>query len=238
MNTQNTVTSTLRAMDECKVALSVDCVIFGYDQEGLKVLLVECNLPPYEGKWSLLGDFVLTDENIDNAAGRVLQHYTGLQRIYLEQVGSFGEMGRHPLGRVVTVAYYSLMQIDQYKPNGEARELAVNWFPVDELPGLAFDHDRILTKCLDTLRKGLRERPIGFELLPKRFTLSQLRNLYEVVLGISLDKRNFRRKLRALDLLVDTGGVQSDVSHRPAKLFTFDYERYLEKRNDGIHFEI
>lgn len=238
MSVDQTVENTLRAMRDCQVALSVDCVIFGYDQEGLKILLVECNLPPYQGTWSLLGDFVLQDEDLDEAAQRVLKRYTGLHQIYLEQVGSFGQKGRHPLGRVVTTAYYSLMKISDYCPDGSTNGLKVSWLPVDRLPRLAFDHEKILETCHLRLQKSVRERPIGFELLPRQFTLSQLRTLYEIVLGLELDKRNFRRKLRSLDLLIDTGEVQSDVSHRPAKLFTFDYSKYDERIRDGIHFEI
>jgi len=213
-------------------------VIFGYDQESLKILLVECKLPPYEGKWSLLGDFVLQSENINEAARRILKHYTGLDTVYLEQVATFGTPGRHPLGRVITTAYYSLMKLDEYSPNGYMFDLTVNWFPINELPGLAFDHADILYDCHLRLQKSLRERPIGFELLPKRFTLSQLRTLYEAVLGIKLDKRNFRRKMRSLDVLIDTGVQQSDVSHRPAKLFSFDHEGYRRRLEEGIHFEI
>ena len=238
MKRNPTVQSTMVAMDQCQVAFSVDCVILGYDQEGLKILLVECKLPPYEGMWSLLGDFVYPEEDIDAAAKRVLLRYTGLDEVYLEQVHTFGVLGRHPLGRVITTAYYSLIELSRYASNGTKNQLQVKWFPLDKLPCLAFDHQEILNTCHSQLQKSLRERPIGFELLPKQFTLSQLRTLYEVVLGIDLDKRNFRRKLRSLDLLVDTGVMQTEVSHRPAKLFTFDYDRYKRKRLEGIHFEI
>ena len=200
--------------------------------------MVECDLPPYEGSWSLLGDFLRDDEELDSAANRVLDQYTHLDSIYLEQVGTYGSIGRHPLGRVVTTAYYSLMRArnfaDVYTDDG----LRVKWYPVDDLPALAFDHADILQSCHDRLQKCLRERPIGFGLLPKEFTLSQLRRLYEVVLGIELDKRNFRRKLKSLNLLEDTEKTQAEVAHRPAKLFRFNYDKYDQEMSDGLHFEL
>lgn len=234
----SSVTSTLKAISENKLSFSVDCVIFGYGDAGLKILLLECNLPPYLDKWSLLGDFVKTNEDLQTAAYRVLQHYTGLEDIYLEQVATFGKKNRHPLGRVITTAYYSLMKLQDYNNNIATDGLQLKWFRIDSLPPLAFDHKNIIASCYRRLQKSLRERPIGFELLPKRFTLSQLQTLYEVVLNIELDKRNFRRKLRSLGLLVDTGTTQQDVSHRPAKLFSFDHARYQERISGGFQFEL
>jgi len=234
----NSVRSTLKAINENKLSFSVDCVIFGYGDEGLKILLLECNLPPYIGKWSLLGDFVRVNEDLHTAAYRVLQHYTKLENIYLEQVATFGVKDRHPLARVITTAYYSLMKLQDYSNNVFTGGLRLKWFPIDKLPAVAFDHREIISSCYARLQKSLRERPIGFELLPKRFTLSQLQTLYEVVLSIELDKRNFRRKLRSLGLLVDTGTTQKDVSHRPAKLFSFDHARYQKSITSGFQFEL
>lgn len=234
----DSVRTTKAAIAKYQLAFSVDCVIFGYGEEGLKILLVQCNLPPYIGKWSLLGDFVRPEEGIDEAADRVLKHYTGLKDVYLEQVATFGKQNRHPLGRVITTAYYALMKLQEYHSNEVNGGLAVRWFPVDDVPDLAFDHADVLASCYARLQKRLRERPIGFELLPKEFTLGQLRTLYEVVLGITLDKRNFRRKLRSLNLLVDTGKMQQDVSHRPAKLYRFNYDLYRERISGGFQFEL
>jgi 8-oxo-dGTP diphosphatase len=177
-------------------------------------------------------------EDIDEAANRVLKKYTGLEDVFLEQVRTFGKAQRHPLGRVVTTAYYSLMQLDSYKGSQQTDEAPVEWFSVEDLPGLAFDHKEILESCMRKLRQNLREHPIGFELLPQQFTLTQLQNLYEVVLGIKLDKRNFRRKLNNLNLLVSTGQVQSDVSHRPANLYRFDFDAYKKRLESGFNFEI
>lgn len=234
----NPVQHAQHAITNSNLAFSVDCVIFGYGEEGLKILLVECNLEPFIGKWSLLGDFVSHTEDLQTAAYRVLKRYTGLEDIFLEQVATFGEKGRHPLGRVITTAYYALMKLQAYNNSVATDGLAVRWFPLHEIPPLAFDHGEILSSCHAKLQKSLRERPIGFELLPRMFTLSQLRTLYEVVLGISLDKRNFRRKLGSLNILVDTGINQSDVSHRPAKLYSFDYAAYQEKISYGFKFEL
>jgi len=237
MNESTAIQATREAIETLRVAFTVDCVIFGYDEEKLKILLVECILPPYIGKWSLLGDFIRGDENLDYAADRVLEQYTHLESIHLEQVATYGARGRHPLGRVVTAAYYSLMKVQNFEDT-VSEGLQVKWFDIDDLPGLAFDHDEILASCLTQLQKCMRERPIGFGLLPQKFTLSQLRKLYEVVLGIELDKRNFRRKLKSLNLLINTGTVQLDVAHRPAKLFSFNHDLYEKQMSAGLHFEL
>jgi len=225
-------------MQANQLSLSVDCVIFGYGEEGLRILLLECSLPQYGGQWSLLGDFVQPDEDIDSAAHRVLHRYTGLNNVYLEQVMTFGHPDRHPLGRVVTTAYYSLIKRDEYNGRKAYDGFAVKWFPVHEVPQMAFDHMVILDSCVGKMRESLREHPIGFQLLPKQFTLTQLQTLYEVVLDINLDKRNFRRKLMSLNMLVPTGDIQKDVAHRPAGLYRFDYDEYQRKLSRGFRFEI
>lgn len=211
-----------------KTALSVDCVIFGYDDSELKVLLIECNMEPYIGQNSLLGDLVLPNEDLDGATRRVVKYRTGLNELYLEQVHSFGSIGRHPLGRVITVAYYSLVEIDKVVIS-DIDEKKLKWVNVDEAKNLAFDHDLILKYCVERLRERLREKPIGLNLLPKKFTLKQLQTLYEVILDIELDKRNFRRKLKSLNLLIDVGEYQENVAHRPARLYSFDFDGYNER---------
>ncbi len=237
MNESTAIRTTRAAIQELRVAFTVDCVIFGYGEEKLKILLVECNLPPYIGKWSLLGDFIRNDEDLDHAADRVLKHYTRLDSIHMEQVGTYGAKGRHPLGRVVTAAYYSLMKVKNFEDT-VSDSLQVKWFDLELLPELAFDHGVILASCYSRLQKRLRSRPIGFGLLPQKFTLSQLRKLYEVVLGIELDKRNFRRKLKSLNLLIKTETVQADVAHRPAVLYSFNHDLYEQQMSEGLHFEI
>ncbi len=223
--------------EESKVAFSVDCVIFGYDYDSLKVLLLECNMPPFEGLPSLVGDLVRGDETLDQAARRVLYQRTGLDNLYLEQVATFSEVDRHPLGRVVSTAYYSLIKLDEYSGVSQGSD-KVFWKDVSNLDQMAFDHSHILFECVDRLKKRVREKPIGFNLLPGKFTLMQLQSLYEIILDIELDKRNFRRKLRSLDILIEHNETQKDVSHRPARLYSFDKEAYKRRTEEGILFEI
>ena len=234
---ENIKTSISEVPSSYKVAISVDCVILGYDEESLKVLLIECNTPPFVGKYSLLGELVQIDETLDEAAHRILGIWTGQESLYLEEVKSFSSIGRHPMGRVITVAFYSLVEIEKFELSLLNRS-KLKWIDVNEVDDLAFDHNLILDECLSKLRRRLRERPIGFNLLPEKFTLNQLQNLYEVVLGIELDKRNFRRKILSLDVLVDLNETQQDVSHRPAKLFSFDHHKYQKKRSNGFKFEV
>lgn len=223
---------------EYKAAVSVDCVIFGYDENHLRVLLLKSDMPPFEGKYSLVGDLVRPHENLDESAKRVLFERTGLEELFLEQVKTFSNVDRHPLGRVITTAYYSLVKLnDSLLKIGEDNP-DLKWKKVSSITELAFDHDLILDNCIEQMRRRLRDKPIGFKLLPKKFSLKQLQNLYEKVLDIELDKRNFRRKLKALDLLVDLNENQSDVNHRPAKLYSFDHEKYETKRKKGFNFEL
>lgn len=223
---------------EYKAAVSVDCVIFGYDENHLHVLLLKSDMPPFEGKYSLVGDLVMPHENLDESAQRVLFQRTGLKEVFLEQVKTFSDVDRHPLGRVITTAYYSLVKLNDDLFKIEVGNSNLKWKKVSKINDLAFDHNIILENCLMQLRHRLREKPIGFKLLPKKFSLKQLQNLYEKVLDIELDKRNFRRKLKALDLLVDLNENQSDVNHRPAKLYSFDHEKYENKRKKGFNFEL
>lgn len=221
---------------EYKAAISVDCVVFGYDKESLKVMVLECNMPPFEGLPSLVGDLVRPDESLDQATERILVERTGLENLYLEQVETYSAVDRHPLGRVVSTAYYALMRVEDYEFRQNKTQDKVSWQDISSIGKMAFDHNLILDNCIDRLRKSLIEKPIGFSLLPNRFTLKQLQLLYELILNIKLDKRNFRRKLKALDILQEHKDTQSDVSHRPAKLYSFDKVAYLEKKKKGIEF--
>jgi 8-oxo-dGTP diphosphatase len=223
---------------EYKAAVSVDCVIFGYDENHLHVLLLKSDMPPFEGKYSLVGDLVTPLETLDESAKRVLVQRTGLEDVFLEQVRTFSDVDRHPLGRVITTAYYSLVKLNESLFRIEQENPNLKWQKVSEIQELAFDHNIILEKCLTQLRYRLRDKPIGFKLLPRKFSLKQLQNLYEKVLDIELDKRNFRRKLKALDLLVDLKENQSEVNHRPAKLYSFDHKKYEKKKKKGFNFEL
>jgi len=232
-NSENINTWISELNSDAKAAISVDCVIFGYNEKKLSVLQIECNMPPHEAKMSLIGDLVKSYETVDEAANRILEKITGLSDLYLEQVQTFSDPNRHPLGRVISVAYYSLIKTDKYELIDKEHK-HLQWVPITSTEEMAFDHQQIMNLCYNRLKKRLRERPVGFSLLPKKFTLIQLQRLYEIILGIELDKRNFRRKLKATGLLKDLGEVQQDVSHRPAKLFTFDYERYAEMKNSNV----
>ena len=223
--------------DELKLAFTVDCVIFGYDNEDLKVLTIKCNMDPYLGMPSLLGDFITKNEDANSAAKRIVKYCTGNHEIFLEEVKSFSKPDRHPFGRVITIAFYSLVQIAGTQLTDAAGK-HLKWLSVDSVEEMAFDHKEILDTCLFQLRKSLREKPIGFELLPKKFSLKQLQTLYEVVLSMELDKRNFRRKLNSLNILIDLDEQQQEVAHRPAKLYKFDEQSFEKKLSDGLKFEI
>lgn len=221
-----------------RAALTVDCVVFGLDDQELKVLLIQRGLPPFEGKWALPGGFVHLEETLEQAARRELQEETGLHDVYLEELHSFSAVERDPRERVVSVAHYALVKLSDHQVRAatDARDAA--WFGVQDAPSLAFDHADILQMALERLRNKLRFQPIGFELLPKKFTLSELQHLYELVLERSLDKRNFRRRVLSMDLLVETDEVQQDVAHRAARLYRFDERKYRRLTKSGFHFEL
>lgn len=221
-----------------RAALTVDCVVFGMDDEDLKVLLIERGLPPFEGEWALPGGFVHVDETVDEAARRELEEETGLEKVFLEQLYTFSAVDRDPRERVISVAYYALVNLIDHRVQAATDARNVAWFSVDDVPSLAFDHADIFQMALARLRGKLAYQPIGFELLPQKFTLSQLQHLYEVVLERELDKRNFRKKVLATGLLIETQEVQQDVAHRAARLYRFDERTYRRLARDGFHFEI
>lgn len=199
------------------IAVSVDCVIFGYADKALKVLLIKSDLEEFAGMYSLLGDLVRPDEDLDEASYRVLRERTGLDDVYLEQVHTFGNVNRHPSGRVITTAYYSLVN---KKHNGlQLPNHEVGWHNVDTISELAFDHLQILDTCLHRLREKVMEQPIVFNLLPEKFSLRELQDLYEAILGVELDRRNFRKRIVLKDWLVDLNEMEVDVPHRPGKLY-------------------
>ena len=219
-----------------KVALSVDCVIFGFDENKLKVLLIRSDLKKFKDKWSLLGDLLSPNEDLDAAAYRILKERTGLDDLFLEQVNTFGKINRHPGGRVVTVAYYSLINILHHQLKITDNEL--HWHDVASVKDLAFDHQDIFESCYQRLQKRVQEHPLGFSLLPNKFSLRELQNLYEAILGVKLDRRNFRKKFFSMDFLVDIQEIEKNVSHRPGKLYQFDYKKYelKKKKWSGIDF--
>ena len=219
-----------------RVGLSVDCVIFGFDESKLKVLLIRSDLKKYQSKWSLLGDLVKPEEDLDASAYRVLKQRTGLSDLYLEQVHAFGEVTRHPAGRVVTVAYCSLINIQHHRLKILDNEL--HWHEIEKVTDLAFDHQKIFEACYLWLQKRVQEHPLGLSLLPNKFSLRELQNLYEAILNIKLDRRNFRKKFFSMDFLVDVGENEQNVPHRPGRLYKFDYEKYEKRKKtwSGIDF--
>ncbi len=234
--------------DYPRPALTVDCVIFGLDESStLKVLLIRRGQEPYQHCWALPGGFVEMNEPLEQAALRELEEETGVTDVFIEQLYTFGAPQRDPRGRVVSVAYFALVNLAAHPVRAASDADTVQWFAVENLPELAFDHAHILKVAVNRLRAKVRYQPIGFELLPEQFTLTQLQNLYEAILGVKepLNKRNFRTRILKMGVLREVG-KQEGVAHRPAKLYSFDKEKYeqlaRERYEDlikrGVDFEI
>ena len=220
-------------------ALTVDCVVFGWQQvAALKVLLIRRNLKPYEGAWALPGGFVQITESVNAAAARELAEETGVDSAYLEQLYTFGQLDRDPRERVVSVAYYALVNLQQHPLKAATDASDARWFELSAVPPMGFDHRQILDCAIARLKAKIRYEPIGFELLPKMFTLSQLQQLYEQILERNLDKRNFRSKLLKMGLLIDTEKKETGVAHRAAKLYQFDTDKYQSLKQKGFSFEL
>lgn len=224
-------------------ALAVDCVVFGIDdfganEGGLKALLIERRLAPFAGQWALPGGFVHLDESLDEAARRELKEETGLTDIYLEQLYTFGAPDRDPRERVVSVAYYALVRLGDHTVKAATDARSAAWFGVDALPPLAFDHERIFQLAHQRLQSKVRYQPIGFELLPAKFTLRQLQRLYEIIVNRRFDKWNFRKKFLAMDLLEELDEFEAPAAHRAARLYRFHREKYERFTQQGFLFEI
>ena len=218
-----------------RILLAVDCIIFGFDGKEMKALLIKRGFEPEKGKWSLMGGFVNQDENVNDAAARILKELTGLTNIYMEQLYCFGDTNRDPAGRVVSVAYFALINIADYNEqltsNHEAR-----WFPLNKIPALIFDHKQMVQKGKETLVEKVANHPIGFELLPPKFTLSQLQNLYEAIYETPLDKRNFTRKILSINVLLKLKEKEKESSRKGAFYYVFDKATYAKLQHDGIKF--
>jgi 8-oxo-dGTP diphosphatase len=219
---------------------SIDCVIFGFDEGELKILLIERNEEPFKNWWALPGYLVKQDESLDNAAERILHELTGLKGIYMDQFYTFGDVQRHPQGRVITVAYYAMIRLSG---NKDLKPIPVTnyakkalWIPLNDLPKLGFDHDKIFSKGFEKIRNRISYQPIAFELLPEKFTLTQLQHLYEVILNKRLDKRNFRKKMMNYGILKELDEKQKGVSYRAAKLYKFDKRKYARLFQKELSF--
>lgn len=221
-----------------RAALTVDCAVFGFDDGELKVLLIRRALEPFKGKWALPGGFVRVDETLYDAARRELTEETGLNNVFLEQLYTFGEVGRDPRERVVSVAHYALVKLSDHEAKAATDAANAEWFPISRLPKLAFDHADIVIAALTGLQRKVRYQPIGFELLPPKFTLSELQHLYEAILETKLDKRNFRKKVLNFSLIIPLKETQMIGRHRPAQLFRFAADKYEKLKRRGFNFEL
>lgn len=216
-------------------SVTTDCVIFGFDGVKLKVLLVERGMAPYKGRWAFPGGFLNMDESAEEGALRELKEETGLEGAYIRQFHTFSAPQRDPRERVITIAYYALVRMQEVKGGDDASD--ARWFALDEVPPLAFDHDQILRKAEKTLRQQIHFEPVGFELLPEKFTIKQLQNLYEAILDMRFDRRNFYNKMRRLGMLELTGDTANPSLRREANLFSFNAEKYAELKSKGFQLE-
>jgi 8-oxo-dGTP diphosphatase len=219
-------------------ALSVDCLIFGFKNGKLDILLVKHGEGISKGRWALPGGWIQYSESVDESASRILTALTGVSNIYLEQLRAFGDVGRYPTKRVVTVAYYALVNAENYEPHAGFTASDAQWFNIHDVPSLPYDHNKILDFGFKFLKHKVQHEPIGFNLLPKKFTLLHLQELYEEILEKKLDKPNFRRKLMNMNLLVNCNEKQKDVAHRAAKLYRFDKKVYNKLIEKGFTFEV
>ena len=216
-----------------KVWVSVDCIIFGFDEGKLKVLIGRRQMDPGRGEWSLYGGFVAADESIDDAAARTLSELTGLRNLYMRQVGAFGSVDRDPGERVISIAYYALINVKDYDERLRL-DHGVEWVNIEELPKLYSDHNEMIRKARKLMCQKLRTEPVGFRLLPDLFTLTQLQKLYEAVNGEELDKRNFRKRIKDMDFIEKTELIDKTGSKRGAFLYRFNHRAY----NDDPNFKL
>jgi 8-oxo-dGTP diphosphatase len=244
-------------------SVSVDCVIFGFDKSGLSVLLNQIDKeelkmllpkqasdeqitqiyekhPLFTGEmhWSLFGGHVPEDQDLDEFAKELLYQATGMNDVFLKQIQSFGSLGRVPYTRVITIGYYALVNPDYYDIRKSKIAKSLQWFNLNELPPLSFDHAEIIQEALNKLRQEVMYHPVGFHLLPEKFTLTTIQSLYEVILNKKMDPRNFRKKLAKMELLIDSGEKQQKVAHRAAKLYQFDIQIYEKLKKEGLNFRI
>ena len=213
-----------------KVLLSVDCIIFGFDQNKLKILIGRRNMDPGRGEWSLYGGFVRNDESLDAAAQRTLLELTGLRNIYMSQVGAFGNIDRDPGERVVSIAYYALINVKDYSERLR-KQHGVEWVNIEDIPQMYSDHNAMIAKARKLIQQKIKTNPVGFELLPELFTLTQLQRLYEAVNGEPLDKRNFRTRIQDMDYIEKTELIDKQTSKRGASLYRFNKKAFTEDKS-------
>ncbi len=222
-----------------KIRVAVDAIIFGFNENefDLKLLLLKRNFDPEKGKWSLMGGFVSPEESLDGSAQRIVSQLTGLGNVYMEQLFAFGDINRDAGGRIISVAYFSLIKINEHN-SALLKEYGASWISLNHLPKLIFDHEDMVNKALRKLRIRARTQPIGFELLPEKFTIPQLQRLYEAIYQVPFDKRNFRRKLLAMGLLEKLNEKEKVTSKKGAYYYQFNKPKYRELLEKGFNFDL
>ncbi len=219
-------------------ALATDCVIFGFDDGELKLLLIEREKEPFKNKWALPGGFVFMNETTEECAKRILIEKAGVKNVFIEQLFTFSDLDRDPRERIISVAYFALVDKKQYEVIAGRDTLNAEWFEISKLPKLAFDHNKIVKAAFQRLKGKVSYQPIGFELLNEKFTLTQLQALYEAILEEPIDKRNFRKKILGMGFLKALEEKEKNVAHKAARFYSFDKKAYKELTQKGIHFEL
>ena len=222
---------------EDKVLLAVDCIIFGFDNDDLKILLIKRDFLPEKGKWSLIGGFLKKKETLDEAAIRILNRLTGVHDIYMEQFHAYSEINRDPVERTISVSYFALINIENHNKDS-IENYNAKWFSLSKVPKLIFDHNEMLAKAIRRLRRRALIRPIGFELLPETFTMLQLQKLYESILDRPVDKRNFINKINSLDILIKLDKKDMTSSTKGSYLYRFDQEKYDDKLMNNFYIKL
>lgn len=222
---------------EDKILLAVDCIIFGFDNEDLKILLIKRDFEPEKGKWSLMGGFLKKEETLDEAAQRVLSNLAGFKKVYLEQLRTYSKIDRDPAERTLSTAYYALIDIAAHKED-LIEQYSAKWFSLKTAPKLIFDHNIMVEQAIARLRRRTKNQPIGFELLPEKFTMRQLKSLYESILDTKLDKRNFINKVNSLGILKKLDEKDMSASRKGSYLYQFDKEEFDKKLEEGFNFKI
>jgi 8-oxo-dGTP diphosphatase len=231
------MTQLQRYSKEDKVLVAVDCIIFGFDEEGLKILLIRRGFEPKKGAWSLMGGFLKRKETLNDSATRVLKKLTGLEDVYMEQLYSYSEVDRDPEERTISVSFFALINIAQYDMKLN-KENDAQWFKLSDAPKPIFDHQQMIDQALLILKRKALSNPIGFELLPEKFRMRQLQHLYESILDQKLDKRNFISKINAMEVLIRLEEKDKSTSKKGAYLYKFDEEKYHQKKEGGFSFKI
>ena len=223
--------------EHSKFYVALDSIIFGFDENDLKLLLIKRGFEPEKGSWSLMGGFLQPNESLDEAASRILEKLTGLSGVFMEQLHSYGEVNRDPVDRTISVAYYALIKTDHYDQK-LAAEHGAEWFSINEIPPLIFDHNNMVSMAHETLKRKSKTQPIGFELLPEKFTIPQIRKLYEAINQKEFDHRNFSKKIKAMPWLVELNEKDKSTSKKGAFLYKFDKNEYKRLKSEGLNFSL